>query len=145
MTRDCAVFDFCGTLSNRNRIDDPPTRLALCAGFLGGAHHPHLATMSDQLLLENSAGLDEQATVDGFMGHAHALEQRCCAEWLNPPWRISRRSRGEVRLDRTTSRPLRDQSDVPPAGGLRTGYLQWRRRPPSTRAQANVRLDAQVA
>jgi len=27
----------------------------------------------------------------------------------------------------------------------RTGYLQWRRRPPSVRAQANARLDAQVA
>jgi putative transposase len=27
----------------------------------------------------------------------------------------------------------------------RTGYLQWRRRPPSARAQANGRLDAQVA
>jgi putative transposase len=27
----------------------------------------------------------------------------------------------------------------------RTGFLQWRRRPPSTRAQANARLDAQVA
>lgn len=27
----------------------------------------------------------------------------------------------------------------------RTGYLQWRRRPPSARAQANARLDAQVA
>src|SRR6478752_4952329 len=64
---------------------------------------------------------------------------------VEPTGRISRRSRGEVRLDRTTSRPPRDQSDVPPAGGLRTGYLQWRRRPPSTRAQANVRLAAQVA
>ena len=27
----------------------------------------------------------------------------------------------------------------------RTGYLQWRCRRPSTRAQANARLDAQVA
>jgi len=27
----------------------------------------------------------------------------------------------------------------------RTGYLQWRHRPPSARAQANARLDAQVA
>jgi hypothetical protein len=27
----------------------------------------------------------------------------------------------------------------------RTGYLQWRCRAPSTRAQANARLDAQVA
>jgi len=27
----------------------------------------------------------------------------------------------------------------------RTGFLQWRRRPPSARAQANARLDAQVA
>lgn len=27
----------------------------------------------------------------------------------------------------------------------RTGYLQWRSRPPSSRAQANARLDAQVA
>ena len=27
----------------------------------------------------------------------------------------------------------------------RTGYLQWRNRPPSARAQANARLDAQVA
>jgi transposase InsO family protein len=27
----------------------------------------------------------------------------------------------------------------------RTGYLQWRRRPPSARAQANARLDAKVA
>ena len=27
----------------------------------------------------------------------------------------------------------------------RTGYLQWRRRPPSARAQANARLDVQVA
>ena len=27
----------------------------------------------------------------------------------------------------------------------RSGYLQWRRRPPSARAQANARLDAQVA
>ena len=27
----------------------------------------------------------------------------------------------------------------------RTGYLQWRHRPPSVRAQANARLDAQVA
>jgi putative transposase len=27
----------------------------------------------------------------------------------------------------------------------RTGYLQWRKRPPSPRAQANGRLDAQVA
>ena len=27
----------------------------------------------------------------------------------------------------------------------RTGYLQWRRRPPSVRAQSNARLDAQVA
>jgi len=27
----------------------------------------------------------------------------------------------------------------------RSGYLQWRRRPPSARAQANARLDVQVA
>ena len=27
----------------------------------------------------------------------------------------------------------------------RTGFLQWRRRPPSARAQANARLDTQVA
>jgi hypothetical protein len=27
----------------------------------------------------------------------------------------------------------------------RSGYLQWRRRPPSARAQANARLDARVA
>ena len=27
----------------------------------------------------------------------------------------------------------------------RSGYLQWRRRPPSARAQANARLDAPVA
>src|SRR6476660_8210155 len=27
----------------------------------------------------------------------------------------------------------------------RTGFLQWRRRPPSVRAQSNARLDAQVA
>jgi putative transposase len=27
----------------------------------------------------------------------------------------------------------------------RTGFLQWRRRPPSARAQANAYLDAQVA
>ena len=27
----------------------------------------------------------------------------------------------------------------------RSGYLQWRQRPPSARAQANARLDAQVA
>ena len=27
----------------------------------------------------------------------------------------------------------------------RTGFLQWRRRPPSARAQANARLDVHVA
>ena len=34
---------------------------------------PHRAKVSDQFFLEHPASLDEQTTVDGFMGHVHVL------------------------------------------------------------------------
>ena len=58
----------------------------------------------------------------------------------------SRRSRGEVHLDRGTPRRILGVAGLCRLLEVsRTGYLQWRRRPSSRQALANRTLDARVA
>src|SRR5882757_3777918 len=45
----------------------------MLAGMTRAAHPPLRPQMVKQLFFQHSTGLNEQATVDGLVGHAHAL------------------------------------------------------------------------
>src|SRR5439155_20631737 len=72
VTRNGPVFNFGGTLSNRNRLGN------LAAQLLAGApariaEAAPATQMLDELFFKHSASLDEQALVDRLMRYLHAL------------------------------------------------------------------------
>src|SRR6202167_5826063 len=73
MTRKGSVFRFRRPLADRNRIDDLPAGLSLLAGMTRAAHAPLRPQMVHQLFFQCAPGLNEQATVNRFVGHAQAL------------------------------------------------------------------------
>src|ERR1700684_1741840 len=73
MTRKGSVFHFRRPLADRNRIDDLPAGLSLLAGMTRAAHAPLRPQMVHQLFFQCAPGLNEQATVNRFVGHAQTL------------------------------------------------------------------------
>src|SRR6266404_4351889 len=73
MTRYGAVLDFCGALSDGDGICDLTARVFKDASVLRAAYAALGPQMPQQLFLQHSARLNEQATVNGLVGHAQAL------------------------------------------------------------------------
>src|SRR6266481_823257 len=73
MTRYGAVLDFCGALSDGDGICNLTARVFKDASVLRAAYAALGPQMPQQLFLQHSARLNEQATVNGLVGHAQAL------------------------------------------------------------------------
>src|SRR5271167_184216 len=73
MTGDSAVLDFRRPFPDRDGIDDLTARLPADISVLRTADAALGPQMSNQLFFQRSPRLDEQATVNGFVGHAHTL------------------------------------------------------------------------
>ncbi len=83
MARNRAVFDLGRALSDGDGIDDLTAPLAAKARFLGPPDHSPCSQMPDELLLEHASSLNEEASVDGFVGDLHLLVVRVSP--LQPP------------------------------------------------------------
>src|SRR5712664_1010790 len=73
MTGDGAVLDFCGPFTDGNGIYDLTARVFKDTRVPRAAYAALRSQVPDQLFLQHSACLNEQATVNRFVGHAHAL------------------------------------------------------------------------
>src|SRR5271170_277627 len=73
MTGDSAVLNFRWSFSNGDGIDDLTAQLSARSRMLRTADAAFGPKMSNQLSFQHSPRLDEQATVNGFVRHAHAL------------------------------------------------------------------------
>src|SRR5271163_1173151 len=101
MARNRSLFHFRRPLADRDGIDDLPARVFEDARVLRATDAALGSQVPQQLFLQHSAGLDEQATVNRFVGHAQALVRGILD--LQPPGNL-------------LGRPVQDQStrnDVP--------------------------------
>src|SRR5258708_663676 len=73
MTRYGAVLDFCGPFPDGDGIYDLTARVSKDTSVLRAANAALGSQVPQQLLLQHSSRLNEQATVNGFVGHAQAL------------------------------------------------------------------------
>src|ERR1700730_8281508 len=73
MTRNGAVLDLGGSFSNGNGVDDLATAVSTITRVPRAADSPLESKMLNQLLFQHSSRLNEQAAVNRFVGHAHAL------------------------------------------------------------------------
>jgi len=73
MTRNCSIFDFRRPLADRDGLDDLTARVSEDRRVLRAAHAPLRPQVVHQLFFQYSPRLNEQATVNGFVGHAQAL------------------------------------------------------------------------
>ena len=82
-----SVFRFRRSFPNRDGIDDLAPGLPAVAGVSRAAHAPLRSQLVPQLFFQHSTGLNEQAAVDGFVKHSHALVIRILS--LQPPRNLS--------------------------------------------------------
>ena len=73
MTRYGAVLNFRGPFSDGDGICDLTARVSKDTSVLRAAYATLGSQVPKQLFLQHSSRLNEQATVNGFVGHAHAL------------------------------------------------------------------------
>jgi len=73
MTGNRSVFSLRRPFANGDGIDNPTLRVPVNAGVSRAAHASLRPQMIHQLLFQCSPGLNEQAAVNGFVGHVHAL------------------------------------------------------------------------
>src|SRR6266403_3793897 len=73
MTGDSTVLNFCRSFSNRDSIDDLTARVPKDTRVLRTADAALGPKMSSPLFFQRSPRLNEQATVNGLVGHAQAL------------------------------------------------------------------------
>jgi hypothetical protein len=73
MTRYSAVLNFSGPFPDGDGSYDLTTRVPKDTRALRTAYAAHGPEMSNQLLFQRSPRLNEQATVNGLVGHAQAL------------------------------------------------------------------------
>ena len=73
MTRNRPVFRFRRPFSNGDGLDDLTARVSEDRRVLRAAHAPLRPQVVHQLFFQYSPRLNEQATVNGFVGHAQAL------------------------------------------------------------------------
>src|SRR5271168_4973566 len=72
MTRNSAVLNFRRSFSDRDGIYDLTARLSVDTSVLRAADAPLRSQVPQQLFLQRSPRLDEQASVNRFVGHVHA-------------------------------------------------------------------------
>src|SRR6204780_392866 len=68
-----AVLDFCGSFSDGVGLGDLTARVFEDARVLRAAYAALRPQVGNQLFFQHSAGLNEQATVNGLVRHAHTL------------------------------------------------------------------------
>jgi hypothetical protein len=73
MTGDGAVLNFSGPFPHGDGIYDLTARVFKDTRVLRAAYAALGSQVPHQLFLQHCAGLDEQAAVNRFVGHAHAL------------------------------------------------------------------------
>src|ERR1700677_1409331 len=73
MTGNGAVLDFCRSFPDGNGVYDLTARVFEDTRVLRAADAALGSQVPQQLFLQHSAGLDEYAAVNRFVGHAHAL------------------------------------------------------------------------
>src|SRR6202047_3327481 len=73
MTRYGAVLNFRGPFSDGDGICDLTARVSKDTSVLRAAYATLGSQVPKQLFLQHSSRLNEQATVNGFVGHTHAL------------------------------------------------------------------------
>src|SRR3990172_8156602 len=73
MTGNGAVLDFRGPFPDGDGIDDLTAGRSADTGVSRAAYTPLGPKVPHELFLQHSARLDEQAAVNGFVGHAHTL------------------------------------------------------------------------
>src|SRR5216684_4470254 len=73
MTGNGAVLDFCGPFPDGDGVYDLTARVFKDTSVPRAADAAFGSQVPDQLFLQHSASLNEQTTVDRFVGHAHAL------------------------------------------------------------------------
>jgi|SRR5580704_480911 hypothetical protein len=73
MTGNGAVLNFRRSFSNGDGINDLTAGLSARSSVLRAADAALGPQMSNQLSFQRSPRLDEQASVNGFVGHAHTL------------------------------------------------------------------------
>ena len=67
------IIHVCWALSYGDSIHYTPPWLSLRRGALGSPYPPPRSQMPCQFFLEDATGLNEQALIDGFVGHLHLL------------------------------------------------------------------------
>src|SRR5271168_1384806 len=73
MTGNGAVLDFCGPFPDGDGICDLTTRVFEDASVLRAAYAALRPQVGNQLFFQHSPRLNEQATVNGLVRHAHTL------------------------------------------------------------------------
>jgi hypothetical protein len=73
MTRYGAVLNFGGPFPDGDGIDDLTARVSKDARVLRPAYAAFGPKVRNKLFFQHSSRLNEQATVNGFVGHAQAL------------------------------------------------------------------------
>jgi hypothetical protein len=73
MTGNRSVFHFRRSFANGDGIDNSILRVPVNAGVSRAAHASLRPQVIHQLLFQRSPRLNEQAAVNGFVGHVHAL------------------------------------------------------------------------
>src|SRR3974390_1407296 len=73
MTRNRSVFRLRRSFADGDGIDDPALGVSVNAGVPRAAHVPLRSQLVQQLFFQYSPRLNEQAAVNGLVGHAHAL------------------------------------------------------------------------
>src|ERR1700716_1191454 len=73
MPRNRSVFHFRGPFTDRDGIDDLAAGLSADRCMERAAHAPLAPQVLHQLLFQHAPRLEEQASVNGLVGHAHAL------------------------------------------------------------------------
>src|SRR6516162_3124601 len=68
-----AIFDFGGTFTDGNRIDNLSRRPAWLTAAFRIAHASPGPKMPHQFFLEHPTGLDKQTAIDGFVGHSQSF------------------------------------------------------------------------
>src|ERR1700694_3403802 len=89
VTGNGTIFDFRRSFADGDGIDDPALGVPVNAGVPRAADPPLRSQMPNQLLFQRSSRLNEQAAVDGFVGHAQALVIRVVL--LQPSGNLLRR------------------------------------------------------
>src|SRR5712675_772363 len=70
------ILDFRGPFPDGDGIDDLTTAVSAITGLPRAAYTPLGPKVLNQLFFQHSSRLDEQAAVNGFVGHAHILSLR---------------------------------------------------------------------